>query len=268
MAWQIKAAGPSPLKVQSTTPGLDLLYESKPKEKPGLALLKETHEDNQARKRVSDVFLAATETSSRNTEARFDPTVQPQELQGRYGPRYEVVAQPKPTTEMKSPFAEKPPTAKPMEQDTPNPFFKPGEKPPVAKPMEEDPSEYESVHSDGFSRSSSFYRDAAQPAIPTYSGLWRNRANVGNWTGAIRPQYPRIRRPFGTNPREMFLGRRYTGMYETGYDASIVESKATPSFVPSQRKVVQDGAPTISDYIPALRSGGSEHVLFGTNRRR
>lgn len=104
--------------------------------------------------------------------------------------------------------------------------------------------------------------------IVTHQGLWRTRANVGNWTGAIRPHYPRIRRPFGVNPRELFLGKRYTGMYATGYDASIVESKATPSFIPPQRKMVQDGAPTITDYIPALRSGGSEHVLFGTNHRR
>jgi hypothetical protein len=99
-------------------------------------------------------------------------------------------------------------------------------------------------------------------------GLWRTRANVGEWTGAIRPSYPRIRRPYGTNTREMFLGKRYTGMYTTGFDASIVESKATPSFIPAQRKMVQDGAPAITDYIPALRSGGSEHVLFGVNHRR
>jgi hypothetical protein len=99
-------------------------------------------------------------------------------------------------------------------------------------------------------------------------GLWRTRANVGEWTGAIRPNYPRIRRPYGTNTREMFLGKRYTGMYTTGFDASVVESKTTPSFIPAQRKMVQDGAPAITDYIPALRSGGSEHVLFGVNHRR
>lgn len=103
---------------------------------------------------------------------------------------------------------------------------------------------------------------------PTGGGLWRTRANVGNWTGAIRPQYPRIRRPFGTNPREAFLGKRYTGMYQTGFDASVVESKATPPFIPSQRKMVQDGAPSITDYIPALRSGGSEHVFLGINHQR
>lgn len=100
------------------------------------------------------------------------------------------------------------------------------------------------------------------------SGLWRTRANVGNWTGAIRPHYPNIRRPYGTNPREHFLGRRYTGMYQDGYDASVVESKACSPFIPPGRKVVQDGVPTITDYIPALRSGGSEHVFLGTNRRR
>lgn len=107
-----------------------------------------------------------------------------------------------------------------------------------------------------------------EKVLPQQQGLWRTRANVGNWTGAIRPHYPRIRRPFGTNPREHFLGRRYTGMYQDGFDASVVESKATPSFIPPQRKVVQDGIPTITDFIPALRSGGSEHVLFGTNHRR
>lgn len=131
--------------------------------------------------------------------------------------------------------------------------------------IEEDPTKAEDARSQtGSQRTSSLESSVAEE--PSY-GLWRTRANVGNWTGAIRPHYPRIRRPFGTNPRQLFFGGRYTGMSQTGFDASIVESKATPPLIPSSRKMVQDGCPTITDYIPALRSGGSDHVFLGTNRR-
>jgi hypothetical protein len=111
----------------------------------------------------------------------------------------------------------------------------------------------------------------AQPMPPTENpnhwwGPVRRRTNrEGAWTGATRPTYPKVFRPFGNNTRERVVGHRtYTGMNHLGYAKEIVESRPSPPFLPPTATLGQSGAPSVLQDVPALRRG-NHHWLFHGN---
>lgn len=91
-------------------------------------------------------------------------------------------------------------------------------------------------------------RDLAPNVIP------RRDPRRGPYTGAARPDYPRVHRKFGNNTRERVMPfRRYNRMHVTGYDDAVVGSEPVPPFLP----------PTA-----ALGQSGSEAVLAAAGLRR
>lgn len=110
--------------------------------------------------------------------------------------------------------------------------------------------------------------NTTQPAVMPTNDEWlgpvRRRNNrQGAWTGATRPTYPKVFRPFGTNTRERVVGNRsFTGMHHLGYATEIVESRPSPPLIPPTAALGQSGAPSVLRDIPALRRG-SHHWLFG-----
>lgn len=91
-------------------------------------------------------------------------------------------------------------------------------------------------------------RDRAPNVVP------RRDPRRGPYTGAARPDYPRVNRKFSGNTRQRVMPfRRYNHMHETGYDDAIVGSKPVPSFIPPDA---------------ALGQGGSEAVLAAAGLKR
>lgn len=93
---------------------------------------------------------------------------------------------------------------------------------------------------------------------------WKQRSNVGAYTGAPRPKYPTVFRPYGSNTRQRVVGDRsgVTRMHTMGYAKGIVESLPTSSLFPSTHcSLGQSGAPAVMAHVPACRTG-STHVLF------
>lgn len=93
---------------------------------------------------------------------------------------------------------------------------------------------------------------------------WKQRSNVGAYTGAPRPKYPTVFRPYGHNTRQRVVGDRsgVTRMHTMGYAKGIVESLPTSSLFPSTHcSLGQSGAPAVMAHVPACRTG-STHVLF------
>ena len=133
---------------------------------------------------------------------------------------------------------------------------------------------YRSLELDPFCTDASFfgsgrYRPTAYARRE--DGDDRNRApNVvprrdprrGPYTGAARPDYPRVHRKFGDNTRQRVMPfRRYTHMRETGYDDDVVGSQPLPSFLPATAALGQSGSEAV------LASSGLARTLGpGTGR--
>lgn len=82
----------------------------------------------------------------------------------------------------------------------------------------------------------------------------RREPRRGPYTGAARPDGPRVFRKFGDNTRQRVMPfRRYTHMHETGYDDDVVGSERLPSFL---------------NPAAALGQGGSEAVLTAAGLQR
>lgn len=92
---------------------------------------------------------------------------------------------------------------------------------------------------------------------------WKRKPNEGAYTGAPRPSYPRMFRPFGSNTRQRVVGDRsgITHMHHTGYAKGIVESVPSQPLLPSHSTLGQSGAAAVNHGIAALRAGPS-HYLF------
>ena len=96
-----------------------------------------------------------------------------------------------------------------------------------------------------------------------YSKPWRRKPNVGAYTGAQRPSYPNVFRPYGHNTRDTVVGfRRHTHMHHGGYDKAVVGSRPTPPLLSPHAALGQSGAEGIQSFVPALRPG-EHHWLFG-----
>lgn len=91
------------------------------------------------------------------------------------------------------------------------------------------------------------------------------KSRVGNWTGAPRPRYPTVNRPYTSNPWSRFIGNRthITRMHSLGYDQDIVRSHPSPSFVAPHAALGQRGAPQIVDAVCPTLAPGVRHYLFG-----
>lgn len=94
--------------------------------------------------------------------------------------------------------------------------------------------------------------------------LRRRKPNEGAWTGAKRPRYPTIHRPYTNNTRAHIVGNRsrITRMHTLGYDQDIVRSHPVPPLLPPHAALSQRGAPEVVAGIRALQPG-SHHWLFG-----
>lgn len=91
----------------------------------------------------------------------------------------------------------------------------------------------------------------------------RRRPNEGAWTGAPRPSWPKVFRPYGNNTRERVVGqRRHTYMTNQGYAKEIVESRPVPPLLPPTATLGQSGAPAVLRSVPNL-GRGNHHWLFG-----
>ena len=90
----------------------------------------------------------------------------------------------------------------------------------------------------------------------------RHTCYEGAWTGAARPKYPKVFRPYGSNTRERVVGKRtFTGMTNLGYATEIVESRPSPPFLPPSATLGQSGAPSVLRNVSAL-GRGNHHWLF------
>lgn len=96
---------------------------------------------------------------------------------------------------------------------------------------------------------------------PYNSRLFRHKS-LGLLTGALRPSYPKMFRPYGTNTRETVAKLKNTGILDNTYDKDIVSQGArASSFVDSRAVLAQSGAPSIVGGIRSLQPG-SNHWLF------
>jgi hypothetical protein len=76
----------------------------------------------------------------------------------------------------------------------------------------------------------------------------------GPYTGAARPEYPKVNRKYGENTRARVMPlRRYTHMHETGSDDDVVGSQSLPPFL---------------NPIAALGQSGSQAVLAASGLSR
>lgn len=91
------------------------------------------------------------------------------------------------------------------------------------------------------------------------------KSRVGNWTGAPRPRYPTVNRPYTSNPWSRFIGNRthITRMHSLGYDQDIVRSHPSPPFVAPHAALGQRGAPQTVDAVCPTLAPGVRHYLFG-----
>lgn len=106
-------------------------------------------------------------------------------------------------------------------------------------------------------------RDRAPNFVP------RREPRRGPYTGAARPDYPRVNRKFGENTRQRVMPfRRYTHMRESGYADDIVGSQSVPSLLPSTAALGQSGSEAVlaaSGLARTLGPGrrGAAHYLLG-----
>lgn len=83
----------------------------------------------------------------------------------------------------------------------------------------------------------------------------------GPYTGAARPDYPRVFRKFGDNTRARVMPyRRYTHMHETGFSGDVVGSQPVPSLIHPHAALGQSGSEAV------LAAAGLTRVL-GTSAR-
>lgn len=83
-------------------------------------------------------------------------------------------------------------------------------------------------------------RDRAPNVVP------RRDPRRGAYTGAARPDYPRVHRKFGDNTRQRVMPyRRYTHMHETGYDDAVVGSESVPSLLNPAAALGQSGSEAV-----------------------
>lgn len=105
------------------------------------------------------------------------------------------------------------------------------------------------------------FKSAVRYTAPFHSRLYRHKS-LGLLTGALRPAYPKMFRPYGTNTRETVAKLKNTGILDNTYDKDIVSPGArASSFVDSRAVLAQSGAPSIVGGIRSLQPG-SNHWLF------
>ena len=138
------------------------------------------------------------------------------------------------------------------------------------------PRRYRSLDKDPFCTDASFFgsgryrptgyaprdRDRAPNVVP------RREPRRGPYTGAARPDYPRVFRKFGDNTRRRVMPfRRYTHMHETGYDNDVVGSKPLPSFLNPAAALGQSGSQAVLAAAGLTRTlgpgrPGTDHYLL------
>jgi hypothetical protein len=90
----------------------------------------------------------------------------------------------------------------------------------------------------------------------------------GPYTGAARPDHPRVNRKFGNNTRSSVMPfRRYTHMREDGYDDDVVGSERLPSFLNPNAAIGQGGSEAVLAAAHLTRTlgpgrPGSRHILL------
>lgn len=88
----------------------------------------------------------------------------------------------------------------------------------------------------------------------------RHEPRRGAYTGAARPEGPRVFRKYGDNTRERVMPyRRYTHMHQSGYDDDVVGSERLPSFLHPAATLGQSGSEAV------LAAAGLQRTL-GTGR--
>jgi hypothetical protein len=110
-------------------------------------------------------------------------------------------------------------------------------------------------------------KDPANPfttesyTAPFNSRLFRHKS-LGLITGALRPSYPKMFRPYGTNTRETVAKLKNTGILDNKYDKDIVSKGACASgFLGPHATLAQSGSPAVLAGIPSLKPG-PHHWLF------
>ena len=135
---------------------------------------------------------------------------------------------------------------------------------------------YRSLDKDPFCTDESFF-GSGRYRTTGYAPGDRNRApnfvprrepRRGPYTGAARPEGPRVHRKFGNNTRERVMPyRRYTHMHEEGFDNAVVGSHSLPSFINPNAALGQSGSAAVlaaAGLTHQLGAGhpGSKHYLL------
>ena len=94
----------------------------------------------------------------------------------------------------------------------------------------------------------------------------RREPRRGPYTGAARPDGPRVFRRFGNNTRSRVMPfRRYTHMSEDGFEGDVVGSQPVPSFLPSTATLGQSGSEAVlasAGLLRVLRNPSRHHFLL------
>lgn len=96
----------------------------------------------------------------------------------------------------------------------------------------------------------------------------RREPRRGPYTGAARPEGPRVFRKFGDNTRARVMPfRRYTHMDQSGYDDDVVGSERLPSFLNPHAALGQSGSEAVLTAAGLQRTlgpgrPGSKHYLL------
>ena len=143
-------------------------------------------------------------------------------------------------------------------------------------PIHRRPRRYRSLDKDPFCTDASFFgsgrfrptaycpRDRSQ--APHF--VPRREPRRGPYTGAARPEGPRVFRKFGDNTRERVMPfRRYTHMDQSGYDDDVVGSERLPSFLNPHAALGQSGSEAVLTAAGLQRTlgpgrPGSKHYLL------
>ena len=138
------------------------------------------------------------------------------------------------------------------------------------------PRRYRSLDKDPFCTDASFFgsgrfrptaycpRDRSQ--APHF--VPRREPRRGPYTGAARPEGPRVFRKFGDNTRARVMPfRRYTHMDQSGYDDDVVGSERLPSFLNPHAALGQSGSEAVLTAAGLQRTlgpgrPGSKHYLL------
>lgn len=89
-----------------------------------------------------------------------------------------------------------------------------------------------------------------------------NNRNKGDFTGAQKPNHPKVFRKFSNNTRQL-VGYKHTGVWDNQYEAEIVQSRSVPAFIPAGAVLAQSGAPSILHGISALKAGPNHWLFHG-----